>query len=167
MPVVEPRTESSLSFSEGARPVALPALLDRIGNRIGFDKVLRFSPADTHIPERAFICPCRRLLRAAKPGPGPSSSGPRACWPIRNCSKRSPITASRFMAAQHRIVTREGPERITPEWWWDDPAWGPAPRDYWSVADEDGRRFWIYRTLKAAPPPMSHETRWYLHGLFQ
>ena len=166
MPVVEPRSETSLTFSEGARPLALPALLDRLGNRIGFDKVLRFSPAETHIPERAFIAQA-----AAYAGSG------AGCWPKLTRPARllarpqllDTVTDDGFTlhGRQHRIVTREGPERITPEWWWDDPAWGLAPRDYWSVADADGRRFWIYRTLKVAHPPQPHETRWYLHGLFQ
>ena len=166
MPVVEPRAEAALSFSEGARPVALPALLDRLGNRIGFDKVLRFSPADSHIPERAFTA------HAAAYAAGEARTWPKLVRPARLLAHPQLLEAVTdhgftLHGRAHRIVTREGPERITPEWWWDDPAWGPAPRDYWSVADEDGRRFWIYRTVKAAHPPLSHETRWYLHGLFQ
>ena len=57
----------------------------------------------------------------------------------------------------HRVVRAEGPERLTPEWWRQDPGWvPPVTRDYFRVEDEDGRRYWLYRAAG----------RWFLHGLF-
>lgn len=37
-----------------------------------------------------------------------------------------------------------GPERISPEWWLDDPAWRTGVRDYWSVTCVGGERLWMY-----------------------
>jgi protein ImuB len=64
----------------------------------------------------------------------------------------------RWRRVLHRVALAEGPERLEPEWWRPDETM--APRDYFRVEDEDGRRFWLYREQT----PARH--RWYLHGLF-
>jgi protein ImuB len=70
-----------------------------------------------------------------------------------------------------RIIAAEGPERIGPEWWRAPPdAEAPPDRDYYRVADETGRRLWLFRE---GLYPRSHESqqdsrppRWFVHGLF-
>ncbi|MFO1032917.1 MAG: DNA polymerase Y family protein [Hyphomicrobiales bacterium] len=61
-----------------------------------------------------------------------------------------------------RIVKAEGPERIAPEWWRLAP--GERPRDYYTVEDEQGRRYWVFRDglygEEGGPPP-----KWFVHGL--
>ena len=40
-----------------------------------------------------------------------------------------------------RILTTkhaQGPERIAPEWWLDDPNWRSGVRDYWQVTCHEG-----------------------------
>ena len=69
-----------------------------------------------------------------------------------------PPAAFRWRGRRHAVCAAEGPERIAPEWWRDDPAWCDGARDYWRVEDETGRRYWLCR---AGCPP-----RWCLHGLF-
>jgi hypothetical protein len=44
-----------------------------------------------------------------------------------------------------------GPERITPEWWFDDPAWRTGLRDYWRIETQEGPRLWLFVTPQAAP----------------
>jgi protein ImuB len=64
----------------------------------------------------------------------------------------------------HRVLRADGPERIAEEWWTEDgSAAVDAIRDYYRVEDEDGRRFWLFRTglAQSDPPP-----RWFVHGLF-
>ena len=64
----------------------------------------------------------------------------------------------------HRVRRADGPERIAEEWWTEDgSAAVDAIRDYYRVEDEDGRRFWLFRTglAQSEPPP-----RWFVHGLF-
>ncbi len=67
---------------------------------------------------------------------------------------------------RHRVRRADGPERIAHEWWEGEGAvLSPSKggiRDYYRVEDEEGRRFWLYRTERAgAEPP-----RWFLHGIF-
>ena len=35
-------------------------------------------------------------------------------------------------------------ERITPEWWLDDPEWRSGARDYWRIEVEGGERLWLF-----------------------
>jgi protein ImuB len=43
---------------------------------------------------------------------------------------------------RHRVRKADGPERIEREWWLDA---GDA-RDYFRVEDEDGGRYWLFRS---------------------
>ena len=162
MPRVEPRGPVALELTRAAEPVALPALVDRIGNRIGFDNVLRFTPADTHIPERAFTAHAAAWCTDA---PGDWPDLPRPLRLLRHPEPLERMTPESFSlhGRERRIRRREGPERIAPEWWWDDPQWTSGPRDYWRIEDEEGARLWVYRTPHAA---LAGQTRWYLHGVF-
>ncbi len=54
-----------------------------------------------------------------------------------------------------------GPERITPEWWLDDPAWRSGPRDYWRVETEEGDRLWLFEAKGGEMPG-----GWFAQGLF-
>jgi protein ImuB len=63
-----------------------------------------------------------------------------------------------------RIVAAEGPERIAALWWQGKLRENTRPRDYYRVADETGRRLWVFRDglySTQGPPP-----RWFVHGLF-
>ena len=68
----------------------------------------------------------------------------------------------RWRGVRHQIVHADGPERIAPEWWRQSP--DHAERDYYTVEDSAGRRFWLYRAGRygrgEAPP------QWFIHGVF-
>jgi len=72
----------------------------------------------------------------------------------------------RWRGVRHQIVHAEGPERIAPEWWRQSANRSPdhAERDYYTVEDGAGRRFWLYRAGRygrgEAPP------QWFIHGVF-
>ncbi len=153
----------------------LPALIDRLGSRLGLDNVRTLAPRESHIPERA-VTAVSALGPALVPRPAwpvPAAAGPAR--PLRLLPRPEPVEAVallpdhpparfRWRRLLHRIVRAEGPERIEPEWWVDAPAAGPAPgaaRDYFRLEAEDGRRYWLYRTAGAADGG-----RWFLHGLF-
>jgi len=58
-----------------------------------------------------------------------------------------------------RVMKSQGPERIAPEWWRLNE--NSAPRDYYVVEDEPGRRYWLYREgLYGETQP-----KWFVHGL--
>ena len=90
----------------------------------------------------------------------------------------------RWRGVRHQVVHAQGPERIAPEWWrlemGSDPSLlplggnsaaeargltpSPAERDYYTVEDSAGRRFWLCRAGRydrgEAPP------QWFIHGVF-
>jgi protein ImuB len=45
-----------------------------------------------------------------------------------------------------RLERAHGPERLTPEWWLDDPLWRSGMRDYWRVETTEGARLWLFHT---------------------
>ena len=64
----------------------------------------------------------------------------------------------------HRVRCADGPERVAREWWRPEgSAATDAIRDYYRVEDEEGRRFWLFRT---GLPGGGHPPRWYVHGVF-
>ena len=66
------------------------------------------------------------------------------------------VDAERIRALALEVARAEGPERLSAEWWHREAAGAQAVRDYFRVEDEDGRRFWLYRSAGD----------WFLHGLF-
>lgn len=125
----------------------LADLITRIGTRIGLDNVQRVLPADSHIPERSFL-----IAPAAHSAPESGWSCPRP-RPLR-LFPPEPIAASgnqppdrfRWRRVAYATARAVGPERITPEWWLDDPGWRSGMRDYWQVHTRQGRRLWLFHT---------------------
>jgi len=58
----------------------------------------------------------------------------------------------------HKIRKADGPERIEREWWLD----GGEHRDYYYVEDEDGQRYWLFRSGHYAV----QQSQWFIHGFF-
>ncbi|MDX2232917.1 MAG: DNA polymerase Y family protein [Hyphomonadaceae bacterium] len=152
------------------RRVDLAPLIDRLRNRLGADNVWRAAPVERYVPERAFarVHPFADVKVSAWPVDRPR--------PVRLFSKPYPIEAMapvpddppvlfRWRGRAHRVQRAEGPERIGSEWWREPLSEGAIDRirDYYRVEDEQGQRFWVFRTgLYGHARP----TRWFLHGLF-
>ena len=145
-------------------------LVDRLANRLGAERVLRFRPVASHLPERAV-----RALPATDKAPG--GRAPVSVWPaqlvrpIRLLRHPEPVEAMapvpddppllfRWQGRGIRLRQASGPERIAAEWWRRD----APPRDYYRVEAEDGRRFWLYR--EGLYGPGKPAPRWFLHGFF-
>ena len=151
----------------GAEGEKLAELLGRIGNRIGFDRVQRFLPADSHIPEKAFSISAAAYSQPASWPPDANatpagldhagSGHGRGGW-------RPAQPAFSWRRQRFDLSAAVGPERITPEWWLDDPAWRTGLRDYWRIETEEGRRLWLFHTPQA--PAQSTLSGWYVHGEF-
>ncbi|MFA5582243.1 MAG: DNA polymerase Y family protein [Paracoccaceae bacterium] len=140
---------------------ALADLLSSLGNRIGFDRVLRLLPATSLIPERSFI-----LAPAAYSMPEHAShttgpQRPNVIFPPEPVHAALGIPPASFRWRRMRLTTLRatGPERITPEWWFDDPAWRNGLRDYWRIETCEGPRLWLFHT------PQS-QAGWYVQGEF-
>ncbi|MEM8868777.1 MAG: DNA polymerase Y family protein [Pseudomonadota bacterium] len=151
------------------------ALIDRLGARLGAERVRGFVGADTHIPERSFgTLPVIRMRGAAAAGSTAGAlrvppltrplwlmSRPEAIDVLAQVPDGAPMRF-RWRKVGYVAARSEGPERIACEWWRDGRA---APtRDYFQVEARDGYRFWMFRhglydRERTAP-------RWYMQGVF-
>jgi protein ImuB len=153
-------------------------LVDRLGNRLGADGVVHLGLRASHIPERASHA-VSALAQAPCPCGGTEDEpGWRPPRPLHLLPSPEPIQVVapvpddppamfRWRRRQHRVAEAEGPERIGPEWWLEEPL-APASqqdriRDYYRVEDTAGQRFWVYRDGPYRP---GIKPRWYLHGFF-
>jgi protein ImuB len=156
-----PAAQESLTAPKHEDTLSL--LIDRLGSRLGLENVVRLKPEDTHIPERAVV------YSAAEPDWSGESDVPRPLLMLP-CAEPAEVTALmpegppkrfRWRGVSYGVAHAEGPERIRPEWWRKQPR--PRSRDYYTVEDEAGRRFWLYRELMAEGDV---HPRWYMHGVF-
>jgi protein ImuB len=150
---------------------AFATLLGKLGNRLGFERLERYLPADSHIPTRAFTVASAAFTAPPLAWPTPPRPRPlllfppEPAWPqtadgapLKPPPRRAPPPAFRWRGRTHRVSHATGPERIAPEWWLDDPAWRSGPRDYWRVETGEGLRLWLFFT------PQSPD--WWVEGQF-
>lgn len=147
--------EPLLAQQVGGKPKTEDAISDLIsclGNRLGFENILRVEPTDSLIPERSF-----RLVPAAEARPGPMPRLPAVIF------RPEPLTGAppgsfHWRGQRYDVQRAIGPERISPDWWEDDPAWASGLRDYWRVQTCQGPRLWLFHTPEAP--------RWFAQGAF-
>jgi protein ImuB len=176
VPRTEPLAPRQAGFEgdDGAAQDSISALIDRLGTRLGKDRVLRMRPHDTHIPE---------IAQGFVPA-GPPVSEP---WPARAAQVQRPLylfappqpieamaevpdgppKRFRWRGELRDIRLAEGPERIAAEWWrkmdGHHSGRGGLTRDYYRVEDVKGRRYWVFRHGLFDE---QQNPRWYIHGLF-
>lgn len=160
---IDPLQEKLWAGKPGLQNTSLSELLDRISNKIGADRIKRFLPAEHYWPERS-IRPAVSLKEM-----------PQAVWsvnrprPIRLLSRPKPIQVMAllpdyppkvftFKGKRHIVNKADGPERIEREWWLDK----GEHRDYYAVEDEEGQRYWLFRSGHYN----GEDGGWYLHGYF-
>lgn len=172
----EPLLPRQIALESGGeeRNDSFAALIDRLNVRLGTDHVLRLTPCDRHVPERA-----QTLDPALQPRPAPwPPAGDRPPRPLLLFDPPQPVDVIagvpdgppqrfRWQGRLHEVRLAEGPERIGAEWWRKrsghlSGGMGPS-RDYYRIEDAQGRRYWIFRHGLFGETP---DPRWYLHGLF-
>ena len=147
-----------------AEGTALDDLVGRIGARTGLEAITRAHPADSHIPEKAAT-----VMAAAFAPPvfnWPAVPAPRpvvlfAPEPVTPLDTARPPRAFRWRRRAFATAGADGPERIAPEWWLDDPAWRSGTRDYWCVTCATGERLWLYEAHGGTA-----SGGWFAHGDF-
>lgn len=156
-PLTDPLAPAQIGSSATRHEDALADLLSSLGNRIGFDRVLRILPSDSLIPERSFT-----LVPAAHSLPGSSRHTPTRpatlFLPEPITSSGTPPLQFRWRRMPFTTLRAMGPERITPEWWFDNPAWRTGLRDYWRIETQEGPRLWLFHTPQTPA--------WYVQGEF-
>lgn len=160
----EPLAPEQVGYARIREEDELSDLISRLGNRLGFEAVQRFLPASSRIPERSFL-----IVPAAYAGPEPFPKKrrprrPITLFPPEPLASVSGSPPARFSWRRMAFTTLRaaGPERITPEWWFDDPVWRSGVRDYWRVETNEGPRLWLFRTPQAA----SGSGAWFAQGVF-
>lgn len=153
-------------------------LIDRYGNRLGFENIGRFLPNESHIPERS-----ERLVPVtAMPAETKNwaeflhrlQGGSYLGRPIALLPHPEPISAIaevpdgppirfEWRRVIHRVTRAEGPERIAPEWWGRFQMQAEPTRDYFRIEDNEGYRFWLFRQGLYERQENPH---WFMHGLF-
>jgi protein ImuB len=166
-------TQAAMAGTGGtaADPEGLAELLDRLAARLGESRLCRFTPQQSHWPERAQ----RRLDAGAE---APVEDWPQhLIRPVHLLARPERIevlqqddaaapTLLRLPGGTRRVRRAEGPERIENEWWRNTETEILSPgrrRDYYRLEDEAGRRYWVFCEGKTS----QHLTpRWFLHGYF-
>jgi protein ImuB len=147
----------------------ISAAIDILANRVGEDRLYRFAPVDSDVPERST---CRVAPMARSTGKGWSSQWKR---PARLLAPPEPIETVALLpdhppvsfswrGIRRRVKRADGPERVFGEWWKRDAELATV-RDYFQVEDEAGERFWIYRAGDGEDGATGSQ-RWFLHGIF-
>jgi protein ImuB len=161
---LSPRQEILWETTSGLQDTGLSELMDRLTNRFGPEYVHRFLPAEHHWPERSF-----RQASSLHETTETSWKADRL-RPLQLLSKPYPVEVTapipdyppmlfRYQGQLHTIKKADGPERIEKEWWIEE----GLHRDYYAVEDEEGRRYWIFRSGHYSE---DMKPKWFIHGFF-
>ena len=126
---------------------ALDDLIARIGARVGLDRITSEHPADSHIPEKTQSTQAAAYSAPATSWPAPKRPRPLVLFrpePVTAPDLSDPPMGFRWRGRAFETVAAQGPERIAPEWWLDDPGWRSGVRDYWRVTTADGHKLWLF-----------------------
>lgn len=148
------------------QPAALGELVDRLVDRLGGEAVTLVRPAESYVPERAFVhtavreisrptsSHARAVERAINPAQRPSHLFERP-EPIRVMSlvPDGPPVWLEWRGQAGEVVASIGPERIVSPWWIRG---ATAPRDYYEIEDTHARQLWAYRDDGTG--------QWFVHG---
>lgn len=166
-PIVEGHAPSQQKLWEemwGLNNVHLSELIDRIAGKVGPDVVQRFLPAEHYWPERSIkATPSLHEQKTTEwklDRPRPIQLLPTP----ENIDVTAPVPdyppmLFRYKGKLHKVKKADGPERIEQEWWLQE----GQHRDYYTVEDEDGHRYWLFRLGHYD----DHKTyQWFIHGFF-
>jgi protein ImuB len=148
----------------GLEDKGLSELIDRLVNKIGANSIRRYLPDEHYWPERS-IKPASSLCEQLT-----TEWSIRRPRPIQLLSKPELIDVTapipdyppmlfRYKGLLHKVKKADGPERIEREWWIEE----GQHRDYYSVEDEEGRRYWVFRS---GHYDTDKSYQWFIHGFF-
>jgi protein ImuB len=168
--LAEPLAPKQMISSLTEEPEAdVSGLIDTLANRVGDQKLYRFAPVASDVPERSVrrVAPTAPDTGAAWPDHWPRPSRllpvPEAIETLALLPDHPPVHFT-WRGIRRRVKRADGPERVFGEWWKRD-AELIAVRDYFQIEDEAGERFWIYRAGDGEDKATGSQ-RWFLHGIF-
>ena len=139
---------------------AVERLVTVLGNRLGFDRIRRPAPCQSHRPE--YECATRPVVEDAPEAPWPARRPHRplrmfAGERVRVIAHGQPPAAFEWRGQRYDREAFAGPERVAPEWWADTPG---ILSDYYAVDTQQGPRLWMHQR------PMKKEDGWSVTGVF-
>lgn len=146
---LEPR---QMDVGRAGAATDLADLLTRLGSRLGLEALERMLPAESHIPERGFLTASAAHTEAPGRTDWPATAPrPLILFPPEPIRAEGGSVPRSFRWRGWRLTAARaaGPERIAPEWWFDDPDWRSGLRDYWRVETAEGPRLWLCHTPQA------------------
>ncbi|MEP3245776.1 MAG: DNA polymerase Y family protein [Sneathiella sp.] len=169
-----PQEHKSAAETSVINEIELGQLLDRFGNRFGFNQVTRFIPKERYIPEKSFqrvpithkikTPPWTETTKQIPPRPFLVFSPPEPITVLAEVPDGPPLRFQ-WRRLHHHIARAEGPERLAPEWWSvSEESSPPQTRDYYRVENTAGHRFWLYR--EGLYDRDADTPQWYMQGLF-
>ncbi|EHJ99842.1 Y-family DNA polymerase [Agrobacterium tumefaciens] len=163
-PLVAAQARSSL-LEEGRAEIA--DTVDVILNR--GHRVYRYAAVASDVPERS-------LASVSALAPEDTLGWP-CHWPrpVRLFARPEPIETLALLpdhppryfiwkGVRHNVRRADGPERVFGEWWKRDRE-KAAVRDYFTVENESGERFWIFRSGDGEHTETGSQG-WFIHGVF-
>lgn len=148
----------------GLYDMHLAELLDRLAGKIGTGSIRRYLPDEHYWPERSVKAAASLTEKAVstwpmeKPRPIKLLSTP-AVIEVTAPIPDYPPMMFRYKGKLHKILKADGPERIEQEWWLQQ----GQHRDYYSVEDENGCRYWLFRL---GHYEAGRTYQWFVHGFF-
>lgn len=160
---VSPLQEALWTAAPNLETHTLTELLDRLAGKVGADKIHRYLPVAHYWPERAI-----KLATSIQEQPAIAWRNDRP-RPVQVLAKPEAIEVTApipdyppmlfiYKGKTHYIKKSDGPERIEREWWLDQ----GEHRDYYYVEDEDGQRYWLFRSGHYS----EQQSQWFIHGFF-
>jgi protein ImuB len=155
-------------FMEETPVVEFDRFNDRVKNRHEDRTVAGLSAVASHIPERAETAAPPHVFPLAERGEerGKDKERPLLIFDVPEPAvvlaavPDGPPMRFTWRRVARRVAKAQGPERIAPEWWRLGER-DARPRDYYTVEDDRGRRYWLYREGFYG----EGEPKWFVHGL--
>ncbi|GGM83850.1 protein ImuB [Dyadobacter beijingensis] len=159
--------ETMWDTTGGFENTAIAELLDTVSGRVGTGVIQRYLPDEHHWPERS-VKMVASLQEKPKIGWRTDRQRPVFLLPkpemifVTAPVPDYPPTAFRYKDKVHYIDKSEGPERIEQEWWLQRGLY----RDYYTVEDQEGRRYWLFRLGPFVEEKEEKQAEWFIHGFF-
>lgn len=158
-------TGAAIARQADPRDSRMADLISRLGTRVGLEQITCLRPADSHIPEKAATVMAAAWADTPPDWPAPVIPRPLLLFPPEPLGKApaAPTPPACFLWRRRELALThaEGPERIAPEWWFDDPGWRSGQRDYWRVTTDAGLRLWLFFAHGGLT-----SGGWFCHGAF-
>ena len=161
---VNPIQEKLWERSAGLHNTHVLELLDRFAGRFSSNSIHRYLPDEHYWPERSYKLAGSitetptTTWNAGRPRPVQLLPQPQSIDVTAPIPDYPPMNF-RYKGKLHKIIKADGPERIEQEWWLQQ----GEHRDYYAVEDDEGQRFWVYRSGHYDAEKFEG---WFIHGFF-